>query len=243
MSESAKNRIQAIGGHLGVPPVVPPVVQVAPGPETPRVAGKVIIVTGKPNTTTPILTYGFYFYFHFFFFDFLIYIVQNVMITISPKGANSILGIGRASAHQFAKNGAKAVYLCDYDGSNLEAHRQEIGASWPNVEIHTRQFDAADEKAVQEVVNDAIKRYGRLDVFFANAGTAGPMSPFTDLESGDFMDVMRVNTLRSVPLAPFLTGLPNLTHHFIITYTFIPYEGPTNKLSAYSWPPSTPHQP
>lgn len=73
---------------------------------------------------------------------------------------------------------------------------------------------------MQEVVNDAITRYGRLDVFFANAGTAGPMSPFTELESEDFMDVMRVNTLRSVPLAPFLTGLPNLTHHLITIYTF-----------------------
>lgn len=113
-------------------------------------------------------------------------------------GANSILGIGRASAHQFAQNGAKAVYLCDYDDSNLEAHKREINASWPQVDVHTRQFDAADEKAVKEVIDDALKRYGRLDVFFANAGTVGSVSVFSEVDAGDFMETMRINSLRLV---------------------------------------------
>lgn len=109
-----------------------------------------------------------------------------------------MLGIGRASVHQFAQNGAKAVYLCDYDDSNLEAHKQELNALCPKVEIHTRQFDAADEKAVEAVVANALKRYGRLDVFFANAGTAGPMSVFTEVDGEELMEILRVNTLRLV---------------------------------------------
>ncbi|KAK3314525.1 hypothetical protein B0H66DRAFT_627075 [Apodospora peruviana] len=110
-------------------------------------------------------------------------------------GANSILGIGRASAHQFAQNGAKAVYICDFDDSNLETHKQEINAAYPEVEVHTRQFDAADEKAVQDVVEDALKRYGRLDVFFANAGVVGPVTKFTDIDTDEFMETLRVNSL------------------------------------------------
>ncbi|KAK4189838.1 putative levodione reductase [Podospora australis] len=110
-------------------------------------------------------------------------------------GANSLLGIGRASAHQFAQNGAKAVYICDYDDTNLDAHKHEIVAAYPGVEVHTRQFDAADEKAVQEVVGDALMRYGRLDVFFANAGTIGPNQLFSQVEADDFMETMRVNSL------------------------------------------------
>ena len=90
------------------------------------------------------------------------------------------------------------MYLCDYDDSNLSAHQREITASWPAVDLHTRQFDAGDGKAVQEVVNDAIRRYGRLDVFFANAGTVGPMAAFTDVDADEFMDTMRVNSLRLV---------------------------------------------
>lgn len=102
------------------------------------------------------------------------------------------------------------MYLCDYDDSNLEAHKQEINASWPVVDIHTRQFDAGDDKAVQAVVDDAIQRYGRLDVFFANAGTVGPMAPFTEVDADEFMDTMRVNSLRFVP--PPMTYAGRLTH-------------------------------
>lgn len=121
--------------------------------------------------------------------------MQDWPRTDSLRGANSILGIGRASAHQFAQNGARAVYLCDYDNTNLETHRREINASWPSVEIHTRRFDAADEKAVKDVVDDALRRYGRLDVFFANAGITGPQAAFTDLDGEDFLEVLRVNSL------------------------------------------------
>jgi NAD(P)-dependent dehydrogenase (short-subunit alcohol dehydrogenase family) len=105
------------------------------------------------------------------------------------------LGIGRAAAHQFAQNGAKAVYICDYDTKNLETHRREMLTSWPEVDIHVRGFDAADDAAVQEVVNHAVTNYGRLDVFFANAGVVGTHALFTDIEASDFMETMRVNAL------------------------------------------------
>jgi NAD(P)-dependent dehydrogenase (short-subunit alcohol dehydrogenase family) len=114
-------------------------------------------------------------------------------------GANSALGIGRATAHQFAESGARAIYLCDFDGSNLEAHKKEITGLYPNVEIQTRQFDAADEAKVKAVVDDALERYGRLDIFFANAGITGPNVLFTDISAEDFMNVHKVNTLRFVP--------------------------------------------
>ncbi|KAM7201172.1 hypothetical protein V8F20_004918 [Naviculisporaceae sp. PSN 640] len=110
-------------------------------------------------------------------------------------GANSALGIGRASAHQYAANGAKAVYICDFADNNLEAHKAEINAAYPGVDVHVRQFDAADEKAVKGVVDDALQRYGRLDVFFANAGVIGPNTLFTEVDGEDFMETFRVNTL------------------------------------------------
>src|SRR3569833_962239 len=110
-------------------------------------------------------------------------------------GANSALGIGRASAHQFAQNGARAVYLCDFDGSNLEAHKREITSLYPDVDVHTREFNAADEAAVEAVVDDAVTRFGRLDVFFAIAVITRAPTAFTDVTETDFMNVLRVNTL------------------------------------------------
>lgn len=116
-------------------------------------------------------------------------------------GANSALGIGRATAHQFAENGAKAIYICDYDDSNLAAHQHEIKAAYPHVDVHPWQFDAADEDKVKAVVDDALERYGQLDVFFANAGITGMNTVFTEFTSADFMEVMRINTLRYVECA------------------------------------------
>ncbi|KAH8700142.1 3-oxoacyl-reductase [Talaromyces proteolyticus] len=110
-------------------------------------------------------------------------------------GANSPIGIGRASAHQYAHNGAKAVYLCDYDETYLPTHKREIESLYPGVDVHIRQFDAGDAASVKAVVDDAIARYGRLDIMFANAGIIGTPTIFTAIEPEDFMNTLRTNTL------------------------------------------------
>ncbi|QDS74563.1 hypothetical protein FKW77_007997 [Venturia effusa] len=110
-------------------------------------------------------------------------------------GANSILGIGRATCHQFAQNGAKAIFMCDFSSDNLAHHKKEIETLYPSTKIHTKQFDASDEASVKAVVEEALKLYGRLDVFFANAGISGVPSIFMDAEAEDFMTMMKTNTL------------------------------------------------
>ena len=116
------------------------------------------------------------------------------LVTI-VTGTNSPTGIGRATAHQYANNGAKAVYLCDFATTYLETHKREINTLYPAVEVHVRQFDAGDEAAVQSVVDDALKRYGRLDVFFANAGVVGTPKVFGEIGGAEFMSTLRTNVL------------------------------------------------
>lgn len=115
-------------------------------------------------------------------------------------GTNSPLGIGRASAHQFAQNGAKAVYICDFDDTNLETHKRELAVLYPHVEVHTRRFDASDEEAVRAVVDDAVKKYGRLDIFFANAGIVGQPKIFSEITADEFLHTLKINVV-SVHLA------------------------------------------
>ncbi|KAH1494297.1 hypothetical protein LV164_001456 [Aspergillus fumigatus] len=110
-------------------------------------------------------------------------------------GANSPAGIGRASAHQYAHNGAKAVYLCDFTDTHLETHKREIESLYSGVDVQIRVFDAAEEDAVKAVVDDAIARYGRLDIFFANAGIVGQNKLFTDVTGDEFARTLRVNTI------------------------------------------------
>ncbi len=82
------------------------------------------------------------------------------------------------------------------------------------MDVHTRRFDAADETAVRAVVSDAVERYGRLDVFFANAGIIGSTVTFQDVDEEDFMRTLRVNTLgcARLPLPTILKPSPYSVH-------------------------------
>lgn len=111
-------------------------------------------------------------------------------------GANSPTGIGRASVHQFAQNGAKAIFVCDYATSHLETHKRELNSLYPNVDIHPRQMDAGEEKDVARIVDEALEKYGRLDVFFANAGISISAERITEASAEKFEKVMRTNALR-----------------------------------------------
>lgn len=104
--------------------------------------------------------------------------------------------MGRATAHQYARNGARAVYICDYQDTHLALHVEELGTLYPDVAVHARKFDAADEEGVRGVVADAMERYGRLDVFFANAATSGTWKVVTELEVAEFVETLRVNLVR-----------------------------------------------
>lgn len=105
------------------------------------------------------------------------------------------MGIGRATAHQYAENGARAIYLCDFADSHLATHKRELASLFPSVEVHTRQFDAGEASGVKAVVDDALATYGRLDVFFANAGIVGVPKIFTEIEADEFLATLKTNTV------------------------------------------------
>jgi NAD(P)-dependent dehydrogenase (short-subunit alcohol dehydrogenase family) len=114
-------------------------------------------------------------------------------------GCNSPLGIGRATAHQFAHNGARAVFICDFANEHLETHKREMNILYPEADIHPRHFDAADEDGVKGVVDEAIQRYGRLDVFFANAAVSGTWKTVFDTSVEEWERTLRTNLTRYVP--------------------------------------------
>lgn len=88
------------------------------------------------------------------------------------------------------------MYICDFNDFNLEIHRREIKSLYPDCEVHIRKFDAADEESVKEVCEHAIATYGRLDIFFANAGVVGNNVMFTDIKAEQFLATLRTNVVR-----------------------------------------------
>ncbi|KAJ6500007.1 hypothetical protein C8R47DRAFT_1110022 [Mycena vitilis] len=109
-------------------------------------------------------------------------------------GVGSLKGIGRASALLFAHEGAKHLYLIDFDPTNLPDLKATIAQRYPDVKVTTLQGDAADEALISGVCERALKEGGKLDVFFANAGIA-TVNPLESSTSESFMNVMRINSL------------------------------------------------
>lgn len=64
------------------------------------------------------------------------------------------------------------------------------------MDVHISKFDAADEESVKGVVEDAVKRYGRLDIFFANAGIVGQHKIFSDITAEEVLATLRTNVVR-----------------------------------------------
>jgi NAD(P)-dependent dehydrogenase (short-subunit alcohol dehydrogenase family) len=91
------------------------------------------------------------------------------LATIVTGGAS---GIGRAYAEAMADNGAR-VALLDIDRARLEQSVTELKAK--GGDVHTREVDVTDRKALCGAVDAVAKVFGRIDVLFANAGIdSGP---------------------------------------------------------------------
>ena len=98
-------------------------------------------------------------------------------------------GIGRATARLFASEGA-AVTLADIDEAGGQEVAREIEAAGGKA-----QFVACDVTRAgdcQRVVEQAVERFGGLDVLFNNAGIAVRRS-VVDLDEADWDRSMNVN--------------------------------------------------
>lgn len=98
-------------------------------------------------------------------------------------------GIGRVTAEMFLKEGAKVV-LVDLFAESLQEVKKELEFLG---EVLTVQADVSKEVEVQNYVNQTVEKFGKIDVFFNNAGIVGKMGPLVDLSVEDFDQVMSVN--------------------------------------------------
>jgi len=81
-------------------------------------------------------------------------------VVVVTGGAN---GIGRALAHRFAAEGARAVVVADVDGAAAHAVAREIGGA-------AFATDVSQEPDVRRLVQQTEERYGAIDLFCSNAG-------------------------------------------------------------------------
>jgi 3alpha(or 20beta)-hydroxysteroid dehydrogenase len=98
-------------------------------------------------------------------------------------------GIGKETAKQFLNEGAKVV-IVDLFQESLDEAKAELDSLG---EVIAVQGDVTKEEDVKNYVQKAVDAFGRIDIFFNNAGIEGKVQPIAETELEDFLKVQNVN--------------------------------------------------
>src|SRR5437667_9879059 len=106
-------------------------------------------------------------------------------------------GIGKATAIQFARAGAKVILTCrsEKEGAQVVAEIKKLGGDAAFV-----RTDVAKDADVKAMVDFTVDKFGRLDVAFNNAGVEwkGPLDQATEAEYRRIFDINVWGVLNSM---------------------------------------------
>lgn len=97
-------------------------------------------------------------------------------------------GIGAATAELFAEEGAK-LFLCDLNEALGATMVEKLGAERTGF----RRCDVGDREDVEAMVAECVKRFGRVNVLFNNAGIGGGLGATPEVAPETWDRVIAVN--------------------------------------------------
>ena len=109
------------------------------------------------------------------------------MATALITGATS--GIGRATAHEFAKHGINLI-LCGRRQSRLDIIKKALDRE---TEVHTLNFDVRNKKEVFDAIASLPEEFKSIDILINNAGNAHGLDPIQDGNLDDWDAMMDIN--------------------------------------------------
>src|SRR5260370_7310940 len=103
-----------------------------------------------------------------------------------------LIGIGRATALAFAKEGAQVVVSGrrDEEGQKLVSEIRKAGA-----EAEFIRADVRREEEVRNLIDKTVERFGHLDVAVNTAGTEGVPGPITEQTADSYAATFDTNVL------------------------------------------------
>ena len=104
----------------------------------------------------------------------------------------ALTGIGRATAHAFAKDGARVVVSGRHDDEGKKL-ANELRTSGTEAEFV--RTDVRHEDEVKSLVDKIIARFGRLDIAVNNAGTVGDPGSVADVTPESYQAIFDTNVL------------------------------------------------
>ncbi|WP_179232626.1 SDR family NAD(P)-dependent oxidoreductase [Paenibacillus rigui] len=124
--------------------------------------------------------------------------IQNKVVLIT--GASS--GIGLATVRRFAAAGAKLALVAR--SADVLHHLAEELQSQGSDAI-ALPADVSDSKQIQQVIEETMRHFGRLDVVINNAGQTA-VGTVADLNPDDFRKILELNVFG--PLAAMQAAIP-----------------------------------
>jgi NAD(P)-dependent dehydrogenase (short-subunit alcohol dehydrogenase family) len=105
-------------------------------------------------------------------------------------------GMGRATVMRFLADGAKVV-VADLNESNGQETLSVAKAQGHGDDIAFVRCDVAKEADVSAMVAEAVRRFGRLDIAYLNAGVGGAFGPIaeTSVEDWDYTFAVLVRSV------------------------------------------------
>ena len=105
-------------------------------------------------------------------------------------------GLGRAIAREYASEGANVVISARSQSptglaGTIEETAREIRDA--GGEVFATSCDVTDEAQVNEMVRQAVERYGKVDVLFNNAGTMVLGESILEIDAARWDQLIRVN--------------------------------------------------
>lgn len=116
---------------------------------------------------------------------------KNVLITGGTRG------IGEAISREFAKKGYNLIINYVNSKEKAEKLKNELEEKY-NIDVLTIQADIADEKAIENMVDISMDKFGKVDVLVNNAGIVIDKE-FEDRTIEDWKQTLNINLI-----APFI---------------------------------------
>jgi NAD(P)-dependent dehydrogenase (short-subunit alcohol dehydrogenase family) len=144
-------------------------------------------------------------------------------------------GLGEGVAARLARDGWSVVLFDNDPAVEGTAERLADELDLPDGTLAHRVGSAADEEDVDALVQDAVERFGRLELAVANAGVGGAEVELVDLDPAEFDRIVSVN-LRGVFLTCRAAGrvLRQARRGSIVTISSIFGWEPYPRTAAYS---------
>jgi NAD(P)-dependent dehydrogenase (short-subunit alcohol dehydrogenase family) len=104
----------------------------------------------------------------------------------------SARGIGEAIAHTFAQEGA-SLALVDLEKMKPQLDGVAQAINQKGGKAMAIVADCTDDRQVDQMVDDTLRRWGKIDILINSAGLRGPLVPVQEISEQEWDSVLAVN--------------------------------------------------